>query len=43
LLTRARQGMVIVIPEGDSSDPTRNKSYYDPTFDYLRSVGFRTI
>lgn len=43
LLTRARQGMVIVIPEGDSSDPTRNKSYYDPTFDYLRSIGFRTI
>ncbi|MDD9820311.1 MAG: DUF2075 domain-containing protein [Nitrospira sp.] len=43
LLTRARQGMVIVIPEGDSSDPTRNKSYYDPTFDYLCSIGFRTI
>ncbi len=43
LLTRARQGMVIVIPEGDSSDPTRNKSYYDPTFDYLRGIGFRTI
>ena len=23
LLTRARQGMVIVIPEGDAKDPTR--------------------
>jgi hypothetical protein len=43
LLTRARQGMVIVIPEGDPEDPTRNAAYYDPTFEYLRSVGFDTI
>ena len=40
LLTRARQGMVIVIPEGDDEDPTRNAACYDPTFEYLRSVGF---
>ena len=43
LLTRARQGMVIVIPEGDSNDPTRDKSYYDPTFDYLRGIGFQVV
>jgi len=43
LLTRARQGMVIVVPEGDLSDPTRDAAYYDPTFDYLRTIGFRVI
>ena len=40
LLTRARQGMVIVVPSGDSIDPTRNPEFYDSTFDYLRDVGF---
>lgn len=39
LLTRARQGMVIFIPEGASDDPTRDSSFYDPTFDYLCEVG----
>lgn len=39
LLTRARQGMVLVVPEGDPEDPTRAAAYYDPTFDYLRSLG----
>jgi hypothetical protein len=43
LLTRARQGMVIVVPEGDDSDPTRRASYYDSTFDYLQRVGFECI
>jgi hypothetical protein len=43
LLTRARQGMVIVVPEGDTSDPTRDAAYYDPTFDYLRTIGFQVI
>jgi hypothetical protein len=43
LLTRARQGMVIVVPEGDDSDPTRTTSYYDPTFEYLRSIGLPVI
>jgi hypothetical protein len=42
LLTRARQGMVIVVPDGESTDPTRKREYYDPTFDYLRSIGFAT-
>lgn len=40
LLTRARQGMVIVVPEGQSDDPTRKHAYYDLTFEYLSSIGF---
>ncbi|HKR58975.1 MAG TPA: DUF2075 domain-containing protein [Pyrinomonadaceae bacterium] len=43
LLTRARQGMVIVVPAGDLDDPTRKPEFYDPTFKYLREVGFTTI
>ncbi len=43
LLTRARQGMVIVVPEGDASDPTRNPRFYDPTFEYLKEIGFAII
>ena len=43
LLTRARQGMVIVVPEGDKNDATRDCSYYDPTFNYLKSIGFRVM
>jgi len=43
LLTRARQGMVIVVPKGDAIDPTRDPAYYDPTFDYLQQIGFQTI
>jgi Uncharacterized conserved protein (DUF2075) len=43
LLTRARQGMVIVVPQGDSDDPTRKAEYYDPTFEYLQEIGFKTV
>jgi hypothetical protein len=43
LLTRARQGMVIVVPPGDASDPTRLPEFYDPTFAYLKDIGFSTI
>lgn len=43
LLTRARQGMVIVVPPGDVEDPTRKPEFYDPTFEYLKGIGFRTI
>ena len=39
LLTRARQGMVIFVPTGSSDDPTRSPDFYDPTFDYLASLG----
>jgi len=43
LLTRARQGMVIVVPEGDSEDPTRDPSFYNATYDYLTKIGFEKI
>ena len=43
LLTRARQGMVIVVPPGDETDPTRDPSFYDPIYDYLREVGVVSI
>ncbi len=43
LLTRARQGMVIVVPQGDACDPTRKDEFYDPTFEYLRGIGFEEI
>ena len=43
LLTRARQGMVIVVPNGDLEDPTRKAEYYDPVYEYLRTIGFQAI
>lgn len=43
LLTRARQGMIIVVPEGSNEDHTRKSEYYDSTFDYLASIGFKII
>jgi hypothetical protein len=43
LLTRARQGMVIVVPRGDSEDTTRNPKYYDPTFEYLQDIGLTVL
>jgi hypothetical protein len=43
LLTRARQGMVIVVPPGDDEDPTRRRQFYDPTYEYLQSIGFSAI
>ncbi len=43
LLTRARQGMVIVVPHGDITDKTRDPEYYDPIFGYLKSIGFDVI
>ena len=39
LLTRARQGMVIVVPPGDPADPTRTPAFYDETYDYLSRLG----
>jgi hypothetical protein len=43
LLTRARQGMVIVVPSGDTRDPTRNPAFYDHTFSYMQQIGFPCI
>jgi hypothetical protein len=43
LLTRARQGVVIVVPSGDPEDLTRKNEFYDPTFEYLQEIGFKVI
>jgi len=43
LLTRARQGFVIFIPQGDDMDNTRIKSYYNETFQYLKDCGIKSI
>jgi len=43
LLTRARQGMVIVVPKGDLEDFTRQSKFYDPTFELLKEIGFIII
>lgn len=43
LLTRARQGMVIVIPEGDEGDPTRLPNLYDSTYEYFVKIGFPSL
>lgn len=43
LLTRARQGMVVVVPEGDAEDPTRRPEFYDATFEYLQRAGLAVL
>jgi hypothetical protein len=43
LLTRARQGLVIFIPEGDKEDYSRPNDYYDGTYKYLKSLGIKEI
>ena len=39
LLTRAREGMVIWVPQGSSLDETRSPGFYDETADYLAACG----
>ena len=43
LLTRARQGMVIFVPQGDGLDATRAPDYYDSTFAYLSGLGMPVL
>jgi len=43
LLTRARQGFIIFIPEGDDEDKTRSKEFYDGTYNYLKEIGIEEI
>ncbi len=51
LLTRARAGMVICVPEGNSNktpngfweDSTRLPEYYDGTYNYLKSLGLQEL
>lgn len=42
LLTRARQGMIIYIPNVDDADATRPKEFYDKTFEYFIQCGLTT-
>lgn len=39
LLTRARQGMAIYIPQGSITDKTRQPEFYDGVYNFLRAVG----
>ena len=51
LLTRARLGMVICVPEGNAhktpngfwEDSTRKPEYYDGTYNYLKSIGIEIL
>lgn len=43
LLTRARQGLVIFIPPGDKSDPTRLPEFYNGLADFFKEVGLKEI
>ena len=43
LLTRARQGMVIVVPEGNIEDHTRQPEYYNSTYEYFKRIGLKEI
>lgn len=43
LLTRARQGMIIVVPKGEKEDHTRLPEFYDSTHSYLESIGLTVI
>ena len=51
LLTRARAGMIICIPEGNANktangfpeDSTRLPEFYDGTYQYLKSIGIEEI
>ena len=55
LLTRARKGLVICVPEGNANksydnvskefweDPTRLPAFYDSTYLYLKSLGLQEI
>ena len=43
LLTRARQGLIIYIPEGVEEDSSRLPEYYNGTYQYLKRVGIEEI
>ena len=43
LLTRARQGMVLCVPEGNAEDATRLPEFYDNTYEYFKEIGFEEI
>lgn len=43
LLTRARQGFIIFVPQGDSEDKTMQTKFYNGVYDYLKNIGIEEI
>jgi len=43
LLTRARQGMIIFVPKGNSEDPTNLPDEFDATADFLLRCGVKPL
>jgi hypothetical protein len=43
LLTRARQGLVIFVPEGSLDDSTRPQKIYDDIYDFLLGCGLQKL
>ena len=43
LLTRARRGMIIVVPEGNVDDPSRAPEFYNSTYEYIKSIGLDIV
>lgn len=43
LLTRARQGLVVFVPEGSAEDETRPSDQYDAIYRYLLQCGFQSF
>ncbi len=43
LLTRARRGMIVWVPKGDPSDPTRDPDRLDRTAEFLKSCGIPEV
>jgi len=43
LLTRAREGMIIICPSGSADDITRLPEFYDQTYDNLSQCGIPTL
>lgn len=43
LMTRARQGLVIYMPNGYFNDDTRNVSVYEDIYQYLRDCGIKDL
>jgi len=43
LLTRARQGFVIFVPEGDNNDETCKSEFYNGIYYYLKELGVKEI
>lgn len=41
LLTRAREGIIVFVPEGDPNDETRLPELYDPIYKYLSLCGLK--